>query len=156
MIEDQLRAQPEANLDDVRRQTRLGMGPCQGTFCALRAAGIMHEVYRRNLDDGNAADTHKIDQAADRSSTMLRLFTTNRFDGVFALLYGEQMREAALNQWILQGTLDIDHLPAPSARAKQDTGDLALLHGRPHPPKTSVVSPQPAAVASSANLEGEN
>ncbi len=32
------------NLDDIRRQLRLGMGPCQGGFCIYRAAGVMHEL----------------------------------------------------------------------------------------------------------------
>lgn len=101
----------------------------------MRAAGVMHDVYRKKSDDPVAS--------ADRTSTMLRLFTTNRFDGVYPLLYGEQMREAALNQWILQGTLDIDHLPEPSAESKKSTGDLALVHGRPVPPKTEVVGARP-------------
>ncbi len=32
-----------ASLDDVRRGTRLGMGPCQGGFCTFRAAGVIAE-----------------------------------------------------------------------------------------------------------------
>jgi glycerol-3-phosphate dehydrogenase len=31
---------PDASLDDLRRQLRVGMGPCQGGFCSYRAAGI--------------------------------------------------------------------------------------------------------------------
>ena len=31
------------SLDDVRRGTRLGMGPCQGGFCTFRAAGVLAE-----------------------------------------------------------------------------------------------------------------
>ncbi len=34
--------QPVA-LDDLRRDLRLGMGPCQGGFCSYRAAGILRE-----------------------------------------------------------------------------------------------------------------
>lgn len=123
MIEGVLAEQPQANLDDVRRQTRLGMGPCQGTFCALRAAGVMHEVSRKRTASAEAA--------ADRTSTMLRLFTLNRFQGIQPLLYGEQLRETALNSWILSNTLDLDHLPGPSDEARQATGDMALIHGRP-------------------------
>jgi len=33
--------QPVA-LDDLRRDLRLGMGPCQAGFCGVRAAGILH------------------------------------------------------------------------------------------------------------------
>src|SRR5262249_26376578 len=32
-----------ANLDDVRRTVRLGMGPCQGGFCVYRTAALLHE-----------------------------------------------------------------------------------------------------------------
>lgn len=122
-LEEHLGKQPEANLDDLRRRTRLGMGPCQGTFCGMRAAGIMHEKTAMQIADREAN--------ADRSSSMLRLFVKNRFSGLESLMYGEQLREAALNKWILAGNLDIDHLPAPSKDAVRATGDLEMLHGRP-------------------------
>ncbi|MDF1498958.1 MAG: anaerobic glycerol-3-phosphate dehydrogenase subunit GlpA [Anaerolineales bacterium] len=32
------------SLDDLRRDLRLGMGPCQGAFCAYRAAGIASRI----------------------------------------------------------------------------------------------------------------
>ncbi|QOR48125.1 anaerobic glycerol-3-phosphate dehydrogenase subunit A [Trueperella pecoris] len=121
-IEKELDKQPAANLDDIRRRTRLGMGPCQGTFCGMRAAGIMHEVAAKSLDR---------EANADRTSSMLRLFVKNRYSGLESLMYGEQLREATLNKWILAGNLDIDHLPAPSEEAVRATGDLELIHGRP-------------------------
>lgn len=113
MIEDVLAKQPDANLDDIRREVRLGMGPCQGTFCGARAAAIVHE--------------HKADP--DRTSTFLRLFLKNRSQGLSALLTGRQLHEAALNRWVVSGLLDIDHLPAASAESLQATGDLALIQG---------------------------
>lgn len=122
-IEKEFDKQPEANLDDVRRRTRLGMGPCQGTFCGMRAAGIMHEKAAKTVTDPAAN--------ADRTSSMLRLFVKNRYSGLESLMYGEQLREATLNKWILAGNLDIDHLPAPSKESLVATGDLELLHGRP-------------------------
>ncbi|WP_300048605.1 anaerobic glycerol-3-phosphate dehydrogenase subunit GlpA [Trueperella sp.] len=121
-IEDELAKQPEANLDDIRRRTRLGMGPCQGTFCGMRAAGIMHETLAGRLGR---------EENADRTSSMLRLFVKNRYSGLESLMYGEQLREATLNKWILAGNLDIDHLPAPAEKAVRATGDLELIHGRP-------------------------
>ena len=41
-------------LDDLRRDLRLGMGPCQGGFCGVRAAAILHESagLRRRSGDG--------------------------------------------------------------------------------------------------------
>ncbi|WP_311777346.1 anaerobic glycerol-3-phosphate dehydrogenase subunit GlpA [Trueperella abortisuis] len=121
-IEEELAKQPEANLDDIRRRTRLGMGPCQGTFCGMRAAGIMHETLAGRLGR---------EENADRTSSMLRLFVKNRYSGLESLMYGEQLREATLNKWILAGNLDIDHLPAPAEKAVRATGDLELIHGRP-------------------------
>lgn len=91
-----LHDQPGANLDDVRRQTRLGMGPCQGGFCSSRAAGLaLHE---------EAIDI-------ERATGLLDLFLKNRWIGLWPILYGQQVRQTALDQWIFHGTLDIEHLP---------------------------------------------
>ena len=84
------------NLDDIRRQLRLGMGPCQGGFCIYRATGILHEL------DGLTAGQ------ADRS---LRDFLEERWKGVWPVLYGDQLRQARLDDWIFQGILDVEHLP---------------------------------------------
>ena len=43
MLEQAAQRNPTVTLDDLRRDVRLGMGPCQGGFCTLRAAGILHE-----------------------------------------------------------------------------------------------------------------
>ncbi|MDP9800586.1 glycerol-3-phosphate dehydrogenase [Arcanobacterium wilhelmae] len=62
---DLLRRQPNSTIDDLRRQLRIGMGPCQGTFCTLRAAGILHEfrtgagpVYSADAGHAASADGH--------------------------------------------------------------------------------------------------
>lgn len=93
-----LHAQPDGTLDDLRRQLRLGMGPCQGGFCSSRAAGIAH--------DEGVVDI-------DRATGLLRLFLKNRWIGLWPILYGDQVRQTALDNWIYQGTLDIEHLPEP-------------------------------------------
>lgn len=90
--------QPQATFDDLRRQTRLGMGPCQGGFCSMRATGISH-------------DRGKID--IDRATGLLRLFLKNRWIGLWPILNGDQARQTALDDWIFEGTLDIEHLPQP-------------------------------------------
>ncbi|WP_353067527.1 anaerobic glycerol-3-phosphate dehydrogenase subunit GlpA [Arcanobacterium hippocoleae] len=136
MIEAELSQAPESNIDDLRRKLRIGMGPCQGGFCALRTAGIMHDFTKKdaaNNDPAETVSTKSCDssaQIADRSSTMLRLFIANRAQGIRPLLFGQQLREAALDKWIFSGALDIDHLPSPSSTAKLATGDLGLNHGR--------------------------
>lgn len=53
MLEEALLASQSAELDDVRRDLRLGMGPCQAGFCAYRAAGVADEVLVSHpLDSG--------------------------------------------------------------------------------------------------------
>ncbi|WP_040161499.1 anaerobic glycerol-3-phosphate dehydrogenase subunit GlpA [Nigerium massiliense] len=91
-----LAEQPDGTLDDLRRQLRLGMGPCQGGFCAMRAAGIAHQ--------SGAVDI-------ERATGLLRLFLKNRWIGLWPILYGDQVRQTALDDWIFQGTLDVEHLP---------------------------------------------
>jgi len=96
MLADQMRQQPAGQFDDWRRLTRLGMGPCQGTFCGLRAAGLATEM---GLGD------------APHSTTMLRLFLRHRWLGLRPGLSGAQAKQAALSAAILCGTLDLPHAP---------------------------------------------
>ena len=90
------RRRPGMTLDDVRRVLRLGMGPCQGGFCTYRATGILH-----GLGD---AETVRADE-------LLLTFLQHRWLGIEPILYGDQMRQACLDDWIFQGTLDVEHLP---------------------------------------------
>ena len=95
-LEAAMRRRGTANLDDLRRAMRLGMGPCQGGFCIYRATGILHAVDR--LDGEEAAHA-------------LRSFLQERWKGVYPILYGDQLRQARLDDWIFQGLLDVEHLP---------------------------------------------
>jgi glycerol-3-phosphate dehydrogenase len=96
-LEETIRTEGTRNLDDLRRRLRLGMGPCQGGFCMYRATGIMHGVDR--LDGPEA-------------SASLVTFLQERWKGVWPILYGDQLRQARLDDWIFQGVLDVEHLPA--------------------------------------------
>ena len=98
-----LEDQPQASFDDLRRQLRLGMGPCQGGFCSMRATGI-------------ALETGHID--VERATGLLRLFLKNRWIGLWPILYGDQVRQTALDNWIFQGTLDIENLPEPTTEVE--------------------------------------
>jgi glycerol-3-phosphate dehydrogenase len=97
MFEDLMAALPLASLDDVRRQLRIGMGPCQGGFCTARATGIA-------CADGFADP--------QRATDMLRTFLVHRWIGLWPILHGEQLRQLALDFWMLFGTLDLPHVPA--------------------------------------------
>ena len=95
-LEEAMQRRHTANLDDIRRTLRLGMGPCQGGFCIYRATGILHAVERL---DGSAANE------------ALLAFLQERWKGVHPILYGDQMRQARLDDWIFQGLLGVGHLP---------------------------------------------
>jgi glycerol-3-phosphate dehydrogenase len=97
-LEAAMRRRGTANLDDIRRSLRLGMGPCQGGFCMYRATGLLHGVGRL---DGPAA------------TESLLSFLQERWKGVWPILYGDQLRQARLDDWIFQGVLDVEHAPAP-------------------------------------------
>jgi glycerol-3-phosphate dehydrogenase len=59
-------------IDDIRRDVRLGMGPCQGGFCTFRAAGILHELQSTG---GNQTDVLS-------TNTALRDFLQERWKGL--------------------------------------------------------------------------
>lgn len=85
------------------------MGPCQGGFCTLRAAGISHEVGQSDAEEATAR---------------LKLFLKNRWLGLWPILYGDQVHQTALNEWIFSGTLDVEHLPQPDAAVVAAQGSL--------------------------------
>jgi glycerol-3-phosphate dehydrogenase len=79
VLEDQLRAAVaagSAELDDLRRDLRLGMGPCQAAFCAYRAAGIALQVQAEPEPDGGLA-----------------AFTQERWRGLRPLAWGRGLRQ---------------------------------------------------------------
>jgi glycerol-3-phosphate dehydrogenase len=95
-LEQAMERRDTANLDDIRRTLRLGMGPCQGGFCIYRATGILHGVERLDHREANAS---------------LLAFLQERWKGVHPVLYGDQVRQARLDDWIFQGLLGVQHLP---------------------------------------------
>ncbi|MGH3081748.1 MAG: anaerobic glycerol-3-phosphate dehydrogenase subunit GlpA [Gaiellaceae bacterium] len=95
-LEQAIEQRRTANLDDLRRTVRLGMGPCQGGFCIYRATGILHAVERLDHRAANAA---------------LLSFLQERWKGVHPILYGDQARQARLDDWIFQGLLRVQQLP---------------------------------------------
>jgi glycerol-3-phosphate dehydrogenase len=90
------RRNPKVQIDDLRRVLRIGMGPCQGGFCAFRTAAILHGQKEYGRSQANAT---------------LRAFVQERWKGQRPVLWGQQLRQAQLDAWIFQGVLDIEHLP---------------------------------------------
>jgi len=101
-LEAAMARRPTTNLDDIRRSLRLGMGPCQGGFCIYRATGILHQVQEISS------------AVANRS---LLDFLQERWKGVQPILYGDQLRQARMDDWIFQGVLDVGHLPGDEERS---------------------------------------
>jgi len=80
-----------SSLVDLRRRTRLGMGTCQGEFCAVRAAGLLakaHGCIEKERDD-------------------IRDFLTERWKGNFPIGWGDTLREAEYTQWMYKHVLGL-------------------------------------------------
>jgi glycerol-3-phosphate dehydrogenase len=101
-LEHALDERGDSSLDDLRRTTRLGMGPCQGAFCTPRAAAALDA---RRPGAANAP---------------LRGFVAERFRGTRPIGWGDQLAELWLTAGIFRGTLAVDALaddPAEAANA---------------------------------------
>ncbi|CAM3620312.1 anaerobic glycerol-3-phosphate dehydrogenase subunit A [Parendozoicomonas haliclonae] len=82
------------SLSDLRRRTRIGMGPCQGEMCACRTASLL---------------------AATRSEVVpplktLHEFVDERWKGVRPVLWGDGLREAEFSYWVQEGLLGLGSL----------------------------------------------
>ncbi len=86
------RSGPAVSLDDLRRDLRLGMGPCQAGFCAYRAAGILQQTCSLPAEGAVGA---------------LRDFVEERFRGNRPLLWGHQLRQALLDEAIYRRVLGL-------------------------------------------------
>jgi glycerol-3-phosphate dehydrogenase len=100
------------SLDDVRRGTRLGMGPCQGGFCTFRAAGILAE---RSAAGEGAVSAAALDG-------VLADFLAERYHGVEPIAWGRQLQELWLTTGIYAGVLGLESLPVPAVPAPDAIG----------------------------------
>jgi len=95
MLDQAVENKEHFSLSDVRRLTRLGMGPCQGTFCTFRAAGYYHESR---------------DLKAEEANKLLKDHIEERWKGSKAVLWGQQAQEAQLTRGIYLGLLNLERL----------------------------------------------
>jgi len=99
MVEEvlpELRGRPD--LADIQHRTRLGMGTCQGGMCAFRALGLMTE---KGLVPPGAA------------APVLKRFLEQRFGGIAPVLWGDQLREEALNYALYATLMSLDRGEKP-------------------------------------------
>lgn len=87
-------------IDDIRRDMRVGMGPCQGGFCTYRVAAIWHELKQTAVDETNVT---------------LRDFLQERWKGLWPILWGSQLKQERLDELIYMSLLNADHLPGEKA-----------------------------------------
>ncbi len=80
-------------LDNLRRTTRLGMGPCQSAFCSIRATEI-------------AFSSHESENLLDD----LASFIDRRWRGTSHLAWGHSMRQMALSRRLYLELLDIQQV----------------------------------------------
>jgi glycerol-3-phosphate dehydrogenase len=110
MLDTFLDAHWPSSLDDIRRGTRLGMGPCQGGFCTFRAVGVMAE---RLASDVVVAPEGGIDGGTGLDRTLTD-FLEERFKGTRPIAWGRQLQELWLMSGIYSGVLGIDSLDGAS------------------------------------------
>jgi glycerol-3-phosphate dehydrogenase len=92
-IETSLQSGNYSGLDSLRRGTRLGMGPCQAAFCAVRACALAYQSHE--------------------AQEMLRdfaAFIERRWQGTLPLAWGPSMRQMALARRIYLELLDVQQL----------------------------------------------
>lgn len=94
----------DSSIDDLRRRTRLGMGPCQGAFCTCRAAAMLAE----RLDAG------RLPAQAPEPNDALVGFLRERFRGSRSIAWDEQLQQLMLEAGIYRGTLAIGSLAGTS------------------------------------------
>ncbi|MCR5352487.1 MAG: anaerobic glycerol-3-phosphate dehydrogenase subunit A [Bacteroidales bacterium] len=90
-IDDAIDRLDVSTLTDLRRRTRVGMGTCQGGFCACRAAGMLARAH---------GDT-------DKARQDLRDFMSERWKGNFPIGWGDTLREAEYTQWVYKHVLGL-------------------------------------------------
>jgi len=92
MLEGFFADNPGAPLEDALRALRLGMGPCQACFCALRATGV------------RAAGL----AGAGEGLAPLRDFLEERMRGTRPILWGDQARQHRLTEIVYREVLAVD------------------------------------------------
>lgn len=95
-IEYAIRDLAVSNLIDLRRRTRMGMGPCQGELCSYRAAGLFTEYSQK---DGVYV------------SKLLRHFLEERWKGLKPIFWGDALNEGEFTYWIYEGLMGVGDLP---------------------------------------------
>ena len=80
-------------LYNIGARSRIGKGACQGTYCGLRLTAHLYDERTFQQDQGLADLTH---------------FTDSRWKGQQAVLFGEQLKQAELQEAMYCGLFDLE------------------------------------------------
>jgi glycerol-3-phosphate dehydrogenase len=125
-VEAALRQSGSLVLNDLRRDLRLGMGPCQAGFCAYRAAGILYDLAplppspdasRRERGAGGREAPGRGGEARAINSALIE-FLQERWKGLRPVMWGANLRQMELDLNIYRNLLGADRLP--TARAPEE------------------------------------
>jgi glycerol-3-phosphate dehydrogenase len=91
-------------LHNISARSRIGKGACQGTYCGLRLTAHLYGqgVFKQ-----------------DQGITDLRHFSNTRWKGQRAVLFGEQLKQAELQEAMYCGLFDLE-LPNPDPPEVED------------------------------------
>ena len=95
-LESALQSLEAPDLDDLRRDLRLGMGPCQAAFCGYRAAALATRTLPAAPDDGGLAD-----------------FQQERWRGLRPLAWGQTLRQLEFSRRIYAELLGLPSSKEP-------------------------------------------
>jgi glycerol-3-phosphate dehydrogenase len=93
VIESILEQDGTPSLKAIGLRSRMGKGPCQGTFCGWRVTGYMHELDLLHSDQG---------------LTNLREFLCERWMGERPILWDGQLIQAELKEALYCGLSDLE------------------------------------------------
>lgn len=83
------------NLEAIALRSRIGKGPCQGSFCGIRLTSYLY-------DRGFYADSQGLNHMRD--------FLNERFKGQRPVIWGSQMAQIELAEALHCGLLGLDHI----------------------------------------------
>ena len=102
-----------SNLDDVRRDVRMGMGPCQGGWCIYRTAALLFEqppvASGPQTVERDASTVHNSPSVQNANAALLH-FLQERWKGLIPVLWGDQLRQARIDELIYASVLGVQRL----------------------------------------------
>jgi len=111
-VEEALAASKSPVLNDLRRDLRLGMGPCQAGFCAYRAVAILLSMSQSPIANhvvGPESGEWRL-EIGDLNSAFVQ-FLQERWKGLRPVMWGANLKQLELDLNLYRNLLAADRLP---------------------------------------------